>query len=124
MLTCIAASTGGRPDYYEWYRDMTILPYSGTMGETYKTTVTMFDAERYKCIAFNAGGQAESSMLTLSVQSMFPPGLLFTAMTIPVLSLYIDDPPRCMQIRLEMCKIIHPFSEAKMFASSRRLQVI
>jgi hypothetical protein len=72
MLTCIAASTGGRPDYYEWYRDTTLLPFSGEMGENYKTTVTMSYAGPHKCIAFNVGGQAESSMLTLLVECKFP----------------------------------------------------
>jgi hypothetical protein len=76
MLTCIAASTGGRPDHYKWYHGTSVLPYSGTMGETYKTTVTVSDAGPYKCIAFNAGGQAESSIMTLSVQSKFRPGLI------------------------------------------------
>ncbi|XP_064644334.1 basement membrane-specific heparan sulfate proteoglycan core protein-like [Lineus longissimus] len=66
-LTCSAQSNGGTPTSFEWYLDSTLLNSTGSLGETYQTTVSVSDAGAYKCKAINAGGQAESSILNLQV---------------------------------------------------------
>ena len=67
-MTCTAASTGGAPTAFEWYKGTTKLTSTGTKGEMYEVTnVALTDAGDYKCKAINGAGNAESTAQTLVV---------------------------------------------------------
>ena len=67
-LTCEAATKGGVPDSFKWYKGVTKMNSTGTKGERYHVmSVATTDAGDYRCKAINADGTAESVSQTLRI---------------------------------------------------------